>query len=225
MRADYQRWSDLSPKSDRLEAWGRKGLLKSARRRRLPLNVRRSIRARAGGRCEDCGRPLKAVLETEYPEQWTDREILDVYHDYPCHRCEFRFPVVDAGFLEDNDLGKRIQEHFPAFYRDYSNTLRQSYWANHCPACGALQGSHWIEETVFEREPDDLLTIAPWRPHKTEERTVVRESIEWGNFHHVDENPSNNNLDNIRLLCVRCHAGRHKREASRFLAEKPPTSD
>src|SRR5256885_16247169 len=98
MRADYQRWSDLSPKSDRLEAWGRKGLLKSGRRRRLPLNVRRSIRARAGGRCEDCGRPLKAVLETEYPEQWTDREILDVYHDYPCHRCEFRFPVVDAGF-------------------------------------------------------------------------------------------------------------------------------
>jgi hypothetical protein len=148
-------------------------------------------------------------------EQWTDREILDIYHDYPCHKCGFPFPVVDAGWLNDDDLGRRIQERFPAFYKDYSHRLRQAYWTNHCPSCGAIQGSYWITESTFDREPDDSLIIAPWRPRKTEEREVGRETIEWGNFHHVDENPSNNNLENIRLLCVRCHADRHKRSRSK----------
>ena len=88
--------TNLVRKATRLDAWGRKGVLKSASRRRLSLGVRRAIRARAGDKCEDCGRPLKAVIDTEYPEQWTDREVLDIYHDYPCHRCGFRFPVVAA---------------------------------------------------------------------------------------------------------------------------------
>jgi len=121
------RGANLARKSTRLEAWGRKGILKSARRRRLPPRLRRAVRARAGDRCEDCGHALKAVFETEFREQWTDREVLDIYRDYPCHRCGFRFPVVDAGWLDDDDLGRRIQEHFPAFYKDYSHRLRQSY--------------------------------------------------------------------------------------------------
>jgi hypothetical protein len=204
---------NLARKSTKLEAWGRKGVLKSARRRAVPPLLRRAIRARAGDRCEDCKRPLKAVSGIEFPEQWTDREVLDIYRDYPCHRCGFRFPVIDAP-LDDDDLGRRIQEHFPAFYKDHSHTLRQSYWANHCPSCGALQGSYWIMETVFDREPDDSLTIAPWRPRKTQERYVRTESFEWGNFHHLDEDPSNNKPENIRLLCVRCHAARHKKEKS-----------
>ena len=213
--------TNLVRKATRLDAWGRKGVLKSASRRRLSLGVRRAIRARAGDKCEDCGRPLKAVIDTEYPEQWTDREVLDIYHDYPCHRCGFRFPVVAAGSLDDDDLGRRIQEHFPAFYKDYSYTVGEAYWANHCPSCGALQGSYWITETTFDRDPDDSLVIAPWRPRKTEEREVARETIEWGNFHHVDQNPSNNDLDNIRLLCVRCHVDRHKPSRSRSSGETP----
>jgi hypothetical protein len=92
-----QRRTNLARKPTRLDAWGRKGVLKSASRRRLSLGIRRAIRARAGDKCEDCGRPIKAVIDTEYPEQWTDREVLDIYHDYPCHRCGFRFPVVAAG--------------------------------------------------------------------------------------------------------------------------------
>lgn len=200
----------------RLEAWGRKGVLKSARRRNIPLQVRRAIRTRAGDRCEDCGRPLKAVSEVEYPEQWTDREVLDIYRNYPCHRCGFRFPVVDAGWLEDDALGRRIEEHFPSFYRDYSRTLRRSYWANHCPSCGALQGDYYILEYGIDRDPDDSLTIAPWKPRKVEERYVVRGALEWGNFHHMDENPSNNDPQNMRLLCVRCHSARHKRKARAF---------
>ena len=165
----------MARKPIRLEAWGRKGILKSAQRRPVPLRIRRAVRSRAGDRCEECRHPLKAVLETEHPEQWTDREVLDIYRDYPCHRCGFRFPVVDAGWLDDDDLGRRIRDHFPAFYKDYSPRLRQSYWANHCPSCGALQGSYRIMETVFDREPDDSLTIAPWRPQKTQERYVQQE--------------------------------------------------
>jgi len=212
----------MARKGTKLEAWGRKGLLKSAQRRRVSPRVRRAVRARARDSCEDCGRPLKAVSETEYPEQWTDREVFDVYRDYPCHRCGFRFPVVDAGWLNDDDLGRRIQERFPAFYKDYSRTLRHSYWSNHCPSCGALQGSSWIEETVFDCEPDDSLIVASWRPRKVEERFTVQESLEWGNFHHLDENPSNKNPENLRLLCVRCHAARHKQGTSGAPKMNPP---
>ena len=200
---------NLAGKTKRLSAWGRKGLKKSAKRREISKRVRISVRERSGGRCEDCGVPLQTIRDIEYPEQSVDREVLAIYNDYPCHRCGFRFPIVDAGWLEDDDLGRRIQERFPAFYKDYSNQLRGSYWANHCPSCWALQGSFYIQESMFDREPDDSLTIAPWRPRKTEERYIEREVIEWGNFHHLDEDPSNNDPSNIRLLCVRCHAARH----------------
>lgn len=183
--------------------------MKSASRRAVSPRVRRAIRSRSGGRCEDCGRPLQAFRRKEYPEQWTDREVFGIFHDYPCHRCGFQFPVIDGGILEDSDLGRRIQERFPAFYRDYSRTLRHSYWANHCPSCGALQGDYYITEYGVDREPDDSLIIDPWRPGKVEERHVVLETVEWGNLHHLDGNPSNNDLSNLRLLCVRCHAARH----------------
>jgi len=80
-------------------------------------------------------------------------------------------------------------------------------------------------ETVLDREPDDSLTISPWRPRKTQDRYVEVESIEWGNFHHVDEDPSNNIAENIRLLCVRCHATRHKRGKPGLPEVRPKTSD
>ena len=80
-------------------------------------------------------------------------------------------------------------------------------------------------ETVLDREPDDSLTISPWRPRKTQDRYVEVESIEWGNFHHVDEDPANNLAENIRLLCVRCHAARHKRGDSQHPKRVEKTSD
>ena len=219
----------LARKPAKLEAWGRRGLKKSAQRRDITQRirhdttqrVRRSVRARAGGRCEDCGRPVQAARETEYPERWTDRVVLDIYHKYPCHRCGFLFTVVDAGWLEDDALGRIVQARFPAFYKDYSDRMRHSYWANHCPSCSALQGAFHIMEYGIgldmdhgiDHGPDDSLTIAPWRPEKIDEGYVDRETVEWGNLHHIDENPSNNDPSNLRLLCVRCHAARHGKGA------------
>lgn len=193
----------------------RRSSSRSRRRIPVPEALKRAIRLRAGNRCEDCGRPLQAVYEIEYPEQWTDRVELAVYRHYHCRRCGFLFPVVDAGWLQDGDLGRRIQERFPAFYPDSSKTYGGSYWANHCPACQALQGGFYVEEYGIGRDPDETLVIAPWKPVKTEDGYVTRESIEWGHVHHLDGDPANNAPSNLRLVCVQCHANRHGLESRR----------
>lgn len=181
-------------------------------RRRIPLSdtAKRAIRLRARNRCEACGRPLQAVYETKHREQWSDRVELAVYDNYPCRRCGFPFPVVDAGWLQDDDLGRRIGERFPAFYPSYSKTFGGTYWANHCPSCHALQGGFFVEEYGIGRDPDEKLVIAPWKPLKIEGLYMTREKIEWGHIHHVDRDLANNALSNLRLLCVRCHAARHR---------------
>jgi hypothetical protein len=68
-------------------------------RPKIPVKTKAAIRSRAGDRCEDCGVPLQAIRETEYPERWTDRMVLDIRVDYPCYRCGFRFPAVGPSLL------------------------------------------------------------------------------------------------------------------------------
>ncbi len=194
-------------KDTRLTEWGRKGRKK--KRKKVRPSLQEELRKRSGGRCEDCGRPLESEQVVKRGGIWRDTVSFPVYENYPCHRCGFRFPVVDAGRFEDDTIGARIQEQFPAFYKDYSRTERERYWMNHCPECGAKQGAFYVGvENTFDVEPDREITFpsAPkWEPEEVDH--YVRER--WGNVHHVDGNPANNTGSNLVLLCVRCHKVRH----------------
>lgn len=72
--------------------------------------------------------------------------------------CSGSFKIVENMNMEDYDgfaffsnvtylpeeIIKILKTHFPAYYYDYSKTINQKYWANHCPYCRALQGDFFL---------------------------------------------------------------------------------
>ncbi len=55
------------------------------------------------------------------------------------HR-DFGRSYLDPDDPLERELGKAIRMRFPFFYPDYSHTMEESYYANHCESCRALQG-------------------------------------------------------------------------------------
>jgi 5-methylcytosine-specific restriction endonuclease McrA len=50
------------------------------------------------------------------------------------------------------------------------------------------------------------------RDYLESERGVTCENCEfrlWEHIHHIDEDPANNELDNLELLCRKCHNEKH----------------
>lgn len=77
----------------------------------------------------------KSFYSLEYDESvdkpiWTQRE------DDPV-----LFQNID---MLENSISGLLQKEFPFFRYTYSNFAGQSYWANTCMACGALQGDNYL---------------------------------------------------------------------------------
>jgi hypothetical protein len=118
-------------------------------------------------------------------------------------------------------MGEAIRRSYPFFYPDYSKTMEETYYANHCERCGALLGDHYLHLWMAEREdrfdnPDGvqplpgIVEIEPATSYF--ERQFLPRHI-----HHVDGEPSNNSLENLQILCVDCHQRAH---AERPTAER-----
>jgi hypothetical protein len=56
------------------------------------------------------------------------------------------YPVVRLDWMwhQDNWIGKQIRIVVPGYRWDYSKTIRESYWMNHCERCGAKLGDWFI---------------------------------------------------------------------------------
>ncbi len=206
-----------------LGRWNRRGKPRDP----LPASLRRELRARAGDKCEACGRPLAGVAREEIPPDVARRALVLVHDDYPCWKCHRPttiLRVVDGDkvlelkpgderspFMTDLGLeliGPALTEIYPTVYRDYSRTTRSSYWANHCQHCGALQGAWFVGEWGLSNHKPSKTFIIPVSVELYP--GGIREEIrEWGHVHHRDGNPANNDPGNLELLCVRCHAARH----------------
>jgi len=174
----------------------------------LTPHVRRELRTRALDRCEDCDRPLASRRETWHPPKYDDRIRVLVYEGYRCWRCGKPGPVVRVEPNASERQWEEIHSRFPTVYKDYSKTVLHRYWANHCGACGALQGDYFVLEGTFDLEPASVWEI-PVDRYLVEPGWLETKRVAWGNIHHLDRNPSNNALANLRLLCVRCHRNRH----------------
>ncbi len=180
---------------------------------RIPDKVKGAVRLRARNRCEDCQRPLAVTRRIPHPAVWADARVR-VFDDYPCWKCHRPCTAVQIEFGDqeidiwpnDDEIGRAVSQMFPTFFWDYSRTVQGHYWANHCLRCGALQGGFPVSEYG---KPGRIVLLPGFRRRVQEAYTDTR-TTQWGHFHHRDGNPANNALDNIALLCVRCHDSRHR---------------
>lgn len=202
---------------------------RNGRRVPIPPRTKVALRSRAQDRCEDCKRPVAAVKRVEHEPTWAEA-LLVVHEKYPCWRCNRPITAVLVGFgdpteaeevtdalsgeslhaldpwLTDDRIGAAASRLYPTYFWDYSRTMRSHYWMNHCPNCGAKQGGDSLVEFGGRAKTVPL----PGFRRKIEDGWEEIQVIKWGHFHHKDRNPSNNALDNILLLCVRCHNARHR---------------
>ncbi len=187
-------------------------------RRRVPISskTKEAIRVRAKNRCEGCKRPLAATRRITHPSVWAEAR-LKVFREYICRKCHKTFPavLVELGeqvvdpWLKDDEIGRAVSQIFPSFFRDYSRTLRDRYWANHCPYCGAMQGGFRVSEYGGQ---ESIIPLKGFR-RKVQDSYIETKVTRWGHFHHINGDPADNKPENIALLCVRCHDSRHSKDS------------
>ncbi|MFX0173899.1 MAG: hypothetical protein ACFE9L_18600 [Candidatus Hodarchaeota archaeon] len=113
-------------------------------------------------------------------------------------------------WLDNERLGKIINEKYPFFYRSYSKEAGDKYFANHCPHCHIIQGDWYLHKWFIDmrykgKKPSTEYVDVPPR------YKIIEKSFPHA-IHHIDEDPSNNELSN--LIVIRdCHKSFHFKKA------------
>ena len=199
----------------------------SKRRSHIRDDLRRLLWERCKGRCESCGTELKRLVPAPREKTLT----VEVWDGFPCYRCDHLNRVIalkdDLGclvtWLGRDDIGWALSSRYPFFKKGYSKTVGDSYYANHCDNCGALQGDWFVIEWLLNRayEVAPVLTqVVPYKGKLSDDQPVYDEFDAPHDIHHRDGNPANNSLQNLQLVCTICHRrlsrelGRRKRDQS-----------
>lgn len=123
-----------------------------------------------------------------------------------------RLPFIEE--VTEPRLGEALRARYPWFKPSYSKTVRSAYYGNCCPKCDALQGHFYATEDAIgvAMDGEDVEEDLPWELREIEPGWTETHMRKWGHLHHEDGNPTNNAVENLRLLCVRCHRSRHTGE-------------
>jgi len=52
--------------------------------------------------------------------------------------------LIELDYLNNDNIGKKINKLFPYFFKDHSKTAEESYYMNHCQHCGAKFGDWFV---------------------------------------------------------------------------------
>jgi 5-methylcytosine-specific restriction endonuclease McrA len=188
----------------------------------IPVEVRREVRGRAKGYCQDCGRPLS--IRREIPRRKEVR--VEVWQRHACWKCNRFTPVLrvsddlecGVGYLQRRDVGEPVRARFPWFRPGYSQTMGMKYYGNHCQWCGALQGEHYVILWTTEQATEGRLPSRVERIQYSGQllSADIHDTVEDLPFHihHVNLNPGDNSSENLRVLCPECHRRIHAKEAT-----------
>jgi hypothetical protein len=185
---------------------------------------------RAKIRCENCNKSLNQKMIEKKEIIRRDKVVVEIWDNHQCWNCEKQSRIIilsyedrmGLGYLQDEPLGSVVEEKFPFFYKGYSQTLGDSYYANHCPFCKRIQGEHFIIEWMLDNrnmgfEPIDTIILEiPIASNLREEIPIISyEKFPKRHYaiHHIDKNPRNNAINNLQLLCSECHHNSHKKRA------------
>jgi 5-methylcytosine-specific restriction endonuclease McrA len=201
-----------------------------------PLNagLRERVWERDKGICQRCKKQLY-FIETIDPyedalEEFYALQDIPIYKwSRGCWKCGKQTDVISyhlcvassrtIGDIEKIDI--ELMRRYPFVKKVYSKTQKETVIANTCQHCGALQGNWFIgEEDLTEMTPSELeehidtklentLELADFKlseegldPYDYEERLRF-------DIHHIDINPNNNDLENLVVLCRKCHLELH----------------
>ena len=147
---------------------------------------------------------------------------------YNCWKCGKKTPIVtyDLSILMDYQLGtiEKLDEMLIKKYsfvkKAFSKTQQAEDIANTCINCGALQGNFFLAEELLLKKADgqnmdELVDITLSNDLKPDDLQIERgeltykEKYSYANIHHMDDNRSNNKLENLILLCRQCHMKTH----------------
>jgi len=119
-------------------------------------------------------------------------------------------------------LDKILAEKYPFVKKGYSKMQRRDVIANWCIHCGILQGNFYVPEQLMERFnegieeelidikiPNTLTGFDIPIEEEREEFVSMEKNENVGHVHHKDCNRENNSLDNLVLLCRKCHYKTH----------------
>ena len=109
-------------------------------------------------------------------------------------------------------------ENYHFVKKIYSKTMEQEVIANTCVYCGSLQGNWFVGEEIIldiiyqgldkflDKILPNNLTLEDLALDKEDPMFQPYPNIKtFGHVHHVDGDRSNNELENLLLLCPSCH--------------------
>jgi len=202
---------------------------------RAPDKINNEIKGKVWERdnasCQRCSKKLFRI-ETIEPFKEISEELQDLKEtkifkwEKECWNCKKKTPRVsyyfDAGFswhiggIEKIDI--ILMENYPFVKKIYSKTMEQEVIANTCVYCGSLQGNWFIGEEIvvdimyqgLDKFLDKILpnNLTLEDLALDEENPMFQPYPEiktFGHVHHVDGDRSNNQLENLLLLCPSCH--------------------
>jgi len=146
---------------------------------------------------------ISSIIQIEIPypnEEEVDRK------KYPFLKRKRLYP------LKDEIIGDYLASRYSFFKKGVSKKVGK-YFANHCEACGGIQGDFyvkiWISHQAYSegidntREEELLLPESRWF---FSERKIKRY-----HDHHIDKDPTNNDPKNLLVICPKCHRSYHGR--------------
>lgn len=131
------------------------------RRSHIPVETKRAAWRRAKGRCEECQTKLIERFTVNVPAERIEYSI-QVWNEHECWRCHalgrivhvaeggYGMSYLDPADADDRKLGEIVRKRYPFFLPEYSYTMEETYYANHCESCGALQGDHYLRNWLAE---------------------------------------------------------------------------
>jgi hypothetical protein len=192
--------------------------------------LRNEVWLRDKGTCQNCDKKLSKIkFFNPYNEVLEElhslKEILIYRWERNCWKCKRKTPRVSYD-IEVNfsyhigdiqKIDEILMEKYPFVKRKVSYTLGEEVIANICTHCGELQGNFYISEELLNLRYegiDNFIDIVLPNNLKIEDLDIDREDpmlqeyevIErFGHIHHIDGDTTNNNLENLILLCPSCH--------------------
>ncbi len=187
------------------------------RRQYIPVGSKRTAWRRARGRCEECRKQLFERTVVRMPSEAISF-LVRLWHGHECWRCHASGRVLlvfdsqgyGYSYIQWDELGEAVRAKYPFFRRGYSATMEMNYYTNHCENCGALQGHHYVRlwamgESLEGSALEPITGVMDYSPPASYPTTRFLPF----QVHHVDGNPSNNCVDNLKVVCVDCHRRIH----------------